>query len=638
MLFVANRTYGVPVENRSVLLSESSRTLPPSYEASGWRHESGGYQGELRTANSGRPQTTATHVSGGSALQTPSTAALGHDERAALTTNGVLFYSQSLPHRNKRFAQRNELFTGAESRGPAGQNERWAVPWGTALVTSFGRNNNNNNDGSGGSGDNDSAYPLEYLLSHAYNSSQSATSSLRGGISAAAPFDYRTDYRATASQQSLMPLRFYHIGGRANLTQDFSNPVVFDSASHMRSGEKPQTRGDESLLCFPHGERREMPSSSRHFDPYAQSAISECQPGRHAAFFSSLPQTASNRISSVMSSAHHGQVALGGMSIHQHHQQHFQRNTRSSELQPPPPLPPPPLPQAPQLRLGPRQGQQRAHQPPLFREAVSDTPEHTSFFPVQRTQRRQERAFFEFFGRLRYRHNNTYQRRHAQETSLQRGAEHSLAERNTFYGRRTRNGLRRLDFTLPAPSSTFIHSRSQTPPHQMAITRATHTTRSAFHFLGSDIMRRAGESHTFEATFAPDVDNMSYEELLELAESIGRVERGVPRERLLQLRVTMQPVHFRSRSLCEGKCGATSPLSSQKQPASLEESKSEEKEKEKEEEPVICCVCLDSFCVGQTATHLPCCRHFLHEDCAGRWFEGHFRCPICTRDVRNTEQ
>ncbi|CBH17308.1 hypothetical protein, conserved [Trypanosoma brucei gambiense DAL972] len=138
--------------------------------------------------------------------------------------------------------------------------------------------------------------------------------------------------------------------------------------------------------------------------------------------------------------------------------------------------------------------------------------------------------------------------------------------------------------------------------------------------------------YAFEAGENLDVDNMSYEELLELTERLGMVERGVQPARLNELRVVITPTHVKqqleSDRMVAGRNGLV------KGGANIDQEEKEANEKMCEEDPIKCCICLDGVLVGQTVTRMPCCRNFLHASCAAPWFESHFRCPICKSDIR----
>ncbi|ORC86082.1 Zinc finger (ISS) [Trypanosoma theileri] len=180
--------------------------------------------------------------------------------------------------------------------------------------------------------------------------------------------------------------------------------------------------------------------------------------------------------------------------------------------------------------------------------------------------------------------------RQPQHESQQQRSPHPFFNRN------------RSEFMLPIRALSIFHSSSPSPSPPRR----------------SNISSR-GAGFDLDAVLSPDVDRMSYEELLDLSERIGRVERGVSRERLQQLQMILQASHFNSTSPC-------------KQTETVEP-----RTERINEETLMCCICLDSFSIGQRATQLPCCCHFLHNGCAARWFVSHFRCPICTRDVRSRE-
>ncbi|THD24491.1 hypothetical protein D915_004855 [Fasciola hepatica] len=50
--------------------------------------------------------------------------------------------------------------------------------------------------------------------------------------------------------------------------------------------------------------------------------------------------------------------------------------------------------------------------------------------------------------------------------------------------------------------------------------------------------------------------------------------------------------------------------------------------------PGQCSVCFEDYQPGHIVMTLP-CFHVLHEDCARRWFEGCFNCPICRTCILN---
>lgn len=90
----------------------------------------------------------------------------------------------------------------------------------------------------------------------------------------------------------------------------------------------------------------------------------------------------------------------------------------------------------------------------------------------------------------------------------------------------------------------------------------------------------------------PNVDNMSYEELLELEEKIGVVEKGVSNQQMQSL-----PVHT---------------LTSKK-----------------EEE---CSVCQSEYEEGEKLRTLP-CFHVYHKDCIDQWLKQKNSCPVCFKPI-----
>eukprot|EP01012_Entosiphon_sulcatum_P000823 TRINITY_DN10144_c0_g1_i1.p1 TRINITY_DN10144_c0_g1~~TRINITY_DN10144_c0_g1_i1.p1 ORF type:complete len:558 (-),score=50.09 TRINITY_DN10144_c0_g1_i1:102-1775(-) len=97
-----------------------------------------------------------------------------------------------------------------------------------------------------------------------------------------------------------------------------------------------------------------------------------------------------------------------------------------------------------------------------------------------------------------------------------------------------------------------------------------------------------------------DVDNMSYEELLELEERIGKVNTGVSGDRLESLT---------SRSVL-----STVPTSDS-----------------------TCCICVSEYEVSEEIRTLP-CSHFYHRECVDKWLAENRTCPVCKEDVLGPEE
>eukprot|EP00736_Rhodelphis_marinus_P003977 Rmarinus@m.25693 len=102
------------------------------------------------------------------------------------------------------------------------------------------------------------------------------------------------------------------------------------------------------------------------------------------------------------------------------------------------------------------------------------------------------------------------------------------------------------------------------------------------------------EFHMFHPD-AVNTDEMSYQELLELEEDIGKVEVGLSSQhagRLATITATEADVSSR------------------------------------------CTICLCDFSAGEELTKLP-CTHTFHPDCVQQWFTSHHHCPLCSHDIHD---
>ncbi|KAF8085181.1 hypothetical protein N665_0677s0011 [Sinapis alba] len=112
-------------------------------------------------------------------------------------------------------------------------------------------------------------------------------------------------------------------------------------------------------------------------------------------------------------------------------------------------------------------------------------------------------------------------------------------------------------------------------------------------------------SHSFQSPPPSgdiDPDNMTYEELNELGESIGAVNKGLSKSRIDQI-----PSH---------KFGATSWF--RKKVSSSGETE--------------CSICLIEFKKGDTISTLP-CAHFYHKECISQWLDENKICCVCKAEV-----
>lgn len=97
-----------------------------------------------------------------------------------------------------------------------------------------------------------------------------------------------------------------------------------------------------------------------------------------------------------------------------------------------------------------------------------------------------------------------------------------------------------------------------------------------------------------------DPDNMTYEQLQSLGESIGNENKGLPDELISQLPT------FKYKSGMFSK-------------------------KKKKEECVICCMAYSS---GERLMNLP-CAHQYHSECIKRWLKLKKHCPVCQMEVQD---
>ncbi|XP_028779990.1 E3 ubiquitin-protein ligase BIG BROTHER [Neltuma alba] len=113
--------------------------------------------------------------------------------------------------------------------------------------------------------------------------------------------------------------------------------------------------------------------------------------------------------------------------------------------------------------------------------------------------------------------------------------------------------------------------------------------------------RRHHRSHDYQVTWQDniDLDNMSYEELLELGEAVGSQNRGLSQEQISLLPVSKY------------KCGIFS------------------RKKSRDER---CVICQMEYRRGEKRITLP-CKHVYHAACATTWLSINKACPICYTEV-----
>ncbi|KAK1431672.1 hypothetical protein QVD17_08204 [Tagetes erecta] len=123
------------------------------------------------------------------------------------------------------------------------------------------------------------------------------------------------------------------------------------------------------------------------------------------------------------------------------------------------------------------------------------------------------------------------------------------------------------------------------------------TSGSAETRIATPATARAASSNSRQDSIDPD--SMQYEELLELAESVGIENRGISTTRISQL------------------------------PTSKYRSRLFSKSKKKEES---CVICQMNFNYGERLITLP-CLHQYHTKCISDWLKLKKNCPICQKEV-----
>jgi hypothetical protein len=94
----------------------------------------------------------------------------------------------------------------------------------------------------------------------------------------------------------------------------------------------------------------------------------------------------------------------------------------------------------------------------------------------------------------------------------------------------------------------------------------------------------------------PNPDNMSYEQLLELGDRVGKVSKGLTKEQVAKLPTKLW------------RPGAT--------------------------KQTQCSICYEDFTVANRVKLLPECGHEYHDGCIGKWLESEKRCPVCNKAVQ----
>lgn len=106
-------------------------------------------------------------------------------------------------------------------------------------------------------------------------------------------------------------------------------------------------------------------------------------------------------------------------------------------------------------------------------------------------------------------------------------------------------------------------------------------------------LQRAIEESRRQDTSNPD--NMSYEQLLELGDKLGKVSKGLKKEQLAKIPAkSWRPGVTKSNN---------------------------------------CSICFEDFTVRHRVKLLSECGHEYHDNCINKWLESESRCPVCNKDI-----
>ena len=102
------------------------------------------------------------------------------------------------------------------------------------------------------------------------------------------------------------------------------------------------------------------------------------------------------------------------------------------------------------------------------------------------------------------------------------------------------------------------------------------------------------DAHAHIDPTCPDVDNMTYEQLMELGENAGKVSKGLKKLQIDEI-MTMTWIEGRTKQ-------------------------------------DTCTICMDRFKLGSKYKRLK-CDHEYHSDCVSEWLQQSKQCPVCSRDA-----
>jgi hypothetical protein len=158
-------------------------------------------------------------------------------------------------------------------------------------------------------------------------------------------------------------------------------------------------------------------------------------------------------------------------------------------------------------------------------------------------------------------------------------------------------------------SHCAAHQRSPVPNANHTVARGGTTGTSPLHttpppFRAGADTRSVVATHRRADMAMDNIDQLSYEQLLELQERIGHVKVGLTPQQISRLPlITLRTTSALSTQAAAGACGSSR-----------------------------CVICCEDYAIGDALRLLP-CRHGFHQQCIDAWLDGHKKCPVCQCDV-----
>eukprot|EP00347_Sterkiella_histriomuscorum_P007155 403350055 len=140
------------------------------------------------------------------------------------------------------------------------------------------------------------------------------------------------------------------------------------------------------------------------------------------------------------------------------------------------------------------------------------------------------------------------------------------------------------------------HSRAQNQMHpQYNRPQSNNPGHRVQDSIGEEEILRIAIEESKETT--PNTENMTYEQLLELGDKLGKVSKGLTKQQFDKIPIKI----WKNVKSTDSK---------------------------------TCSICFDEFTKDQKVKVLNGCKHEYHEGCLGKWLEGEKRCPVCNKEVQ----